>query len=187
MALELFVDTITTTVSLRVKNKPVKPLKAFYANDGFLLYPRENVSSTYISNASINYFSSNVFLKVLNEHYFDGLDSTIFFGHPFVLDIININVKPYNMDTYFNSVYIMSTASLIVPKLDPTSSYNSNLSKIYLPDIQDINVLTNEDNLELDYNLNRDFVEPIEPQSVEESNNENNNENNISTLKEFWA
>lgn len=186
MALELFVDTITTTVSLRVKNKSVSPSKALYASDKFLLYPRRNTSSAYIYNTSTNYFSSNVFLKVLNKHYFDGLDSTIFLGYPVVLDILSINVQPYNIEIYSNQTYNMSSTSLIVPKLGDTSTYNANLSKIYLPDIQDINVLTNEDNLELDYNLNRNFVEPIELQSVDENNN-GDNQNNISTLKEFWA
>mgnify|MGYP003137642938 CR=1 FL=1 len=185
MALELFVDTISTTISLRVKNKPVRPSKALY-DDDFLSYPRENSSSTYIHNSSSNYFSSTVFTNVAPEHYFDGYEPSYFFGYPFIMDILSINVKPYNMNTYSSDVYKMSTTSLVVPKLDSTSTYVSNVSKIYLPSTEDINVLTDEDNLELDYNLNRNIVEPIELQSVDE-NNGGGNGGDTSTLKEFWA
>ena len=186
MALELFVDTISTTVSLRVKNKPVRPSKALYSDDAFLSYPRENSSSTHTSSSSTNYFSSTAFINIAPEHYFDGYEPTLFFGYPFVMDILSINVKPYNINTYSSDVYKISTTSLVVPKLDPTSTYTSNLSKIYLPSTEDINVLTDEDNLELDYNLNRNIVEPIELQSVDE-NNGGGNGGDTSTLKEFWA
>ena len=186
MALELFVDTISTTVSLRVKNRSVRPSEALYSDDAFLSYPRENSSSAYTPRSSTNYFSSTAFIDIHPEHYFDGYEPTLFFGYPFVMNILSINVKPYNMQTYSSAVYRRSTTSLVVPKLDSTSTYTSNLSKIYLPSTEDINVLTDEDNLELDYNLNRNIVEPIELQSVDE-NNGGGNGGDTSTLKEFWA
>ena len=124
MALELFVDTITTSISLRVKSKPVSPSYSYLHSSNYIKYSYQE-SSIYIP-------ATNTFVKIPTqktlfvpfEHYYDGLDSSIFFHNPNVLDITAINVGPFNPLVYKKNLLSSDSTYLDYKKeLNSNSEY----------------------------------------------------------------
>lgn len=186
MALELFVDYISETISLKVKNKQQRALRNFDCSFAASLNIASVPTSSLIANNSKVYSNFSTDLKILNSHYFDGYNQNNFLGYPFVTNIVSLNVKPYSNNVYASYMYVNDSAFLMIDTLKPTSIYIDNNAKKYKESSNNLFVFNAEDILDINYNKNTNFIYPIET-SEPSSNTGGENGSNQNTLKEFWA
>lgn len=187
MALELFVDTITTSISLRVKSKPVSPSYSYLHSSTYLNYVYKDSSPQIISNKTFNMIPVEKTLFVPFEHYYDGLDSSIFFHNPNVLDITAINVGPFNPLVYKKNL-LSSDSTYLDYKKELNSNYLVNIPHNIRSSTTDLLVLSGSDTEDFNYNTNYDLISVKEISFEEASNPDPGNGNNGGDyLKEFWA
>lgn len=186
MALELFVDTITTSISLRVKSKPVSPSYSYLHSSAFLSYNYEKTAS-YIANSLADKVPTEKTIFVPFEHYYDGLDSSIFIRNPNVLNITAINVGPFTNLTYKRNLLTFSQAYLDY-KTQLNTTYTAYFPHNIRSGTDDLLVLSGSDTEDFNYNTNQDLIDVKEISFEEASNPDNGNGNNDGDyLKEFWA
>lgn len=189
MPIHHFVDTVTTSVSLRVKQDPLKDSFIALSTDVSQQVPYVLSTPTLTSTTSDAYFNAQESLYVSTQHLFFGLTPAIYLGSPIVMNIIALNVKPdpltfastiynYSKSTIYQLVPFVYSEQLIHVDSQRYNYYNVEKS-IYIP--------STEDTLELDWNAQTNLVTPQEFVDAGSDPDPGGGNGGQSTLKEFWA
>ena len=189
MPIHHFVDIITTSVSLRVKQNPLKDSFIALSTDVSQHIPYTFPTPALSSNLANTYSSTQESLYVKTQHLFFGLTPALYLGTPNVLNIVALNIKPATLSSVvpLNS-YVKSTTYQLVPFVysEPLThvdyqryNYYNVEKSIYIP--------STEDTLELDWNAQTNRIAPQEFLDAGSDPDPGNGNGGQSTLKEFWA
>ena len=189
MPIHHFVDTVTTSVSLRVKQDPLKDSFIALSTDVSqqVLYPLP--TPALVSSATDTYFNVQKSSYVNLQHLFFGFTPATYLGSPNVLNIIALNVKPdplvfastiynYSKTTIYQLVPFVYSEQLMHVDSQRYNYYNVEKS-IYIP--------STEDTLELDWNAQTNSITPQEFVDAGSDPDPGGGNGGQSTLKEFWA
>ena len=190
MALEQFVDTITASVSLRVKTQPVRPLTAYFSSSSFNLYKYYTQGVNYIADNSTTYPKTKIQKFIPFLHSYNNVNHATFTGTPNVLNLISIYIHNGNTsDIFVYPLYtFLNSYSYLQYNKTFTNTQSFNIPHNVYPSESNINVLSSSDFHNFDYNKNLNSISVKEISFEDTSNSDPNNDNNDSNnLKEFWA
>jgi|11_taG_2_1085331.scaffolds.fasta_scaffold48989_2 hypothetical protein len=190
MALEQFVDTITASISLRVKVEPVSPLIAYFSSSSFNLYKFYTQNLNYITNNSTTYPKAKIQKFIPFLHAYNNVNHITFTGTPNVLNLLSIyihdgntsDISVYPLYTFLNSYTYLQYEKTF------TNNQSFNVAHNVYPSESNINVGSASDIYNFDYNKNLNSISVEEISFEDASNSDPNNDNNDNNnLKEFWA
>lgn len=184
MAIEGFIDTITNYASLNVTSNILKDTKDYLKSSTFLLLKKSCSEASWISSPSLIKDNTTIQTVVLQEHSANDISK-------FVLNITSLNIlsDTFELNPLLSPTFEFSSLSYIVEDSNPTPNYISNASKNYFASETDLYIETQEDFLELDWNVETNQVYNLARNFNQENQDPGGGDgnNNATTIKEFWA